>query len=91
MRLMGTLKVRYISVFLPFFLERQDNIYGILFAYLINELTLLHSEWPKLHRVLAVLSAIGEGKNLLLSYSISFHIVFLSFNPAALRTFGCSD
>ena len=30
-----------------------------MFACVYNTLTLLHSEWPKLHRVLAFLSAIG--------------------------------
>ena len=30
-----------------------------MFARVYNTLTLLHSEWPKLHRVLAFLSAIG--------------------------------
>ena len=28
-------------------------------AFITSDLTLLHSEWPKLHRVLAILNAIG--------------------------------
>ena len=33
-------------------------MYGFLYSE-IPVLTLLHSEWPKLHRVLAILNAIG--------------------------------
>ena len=34
-------------------------VFGVLILKLITVLTLLHSKWPKLHRVLAVLRAKG--------------------------------
>ena len=46
-------------VFLPA-VTKGNNSCDLLFAYKDDAaLTLLHSEWPKLHRVLAVLSAVG--------------------------------
>ena len=37
-----------------------------------NPFTLMHSEWPKLHRVLAILSAIGLRKEFALERANSF-------------------
>ena len=44
-------------IFLPLLTEKQDSLFKS------NGFTLLHSEWPKLHRVLAVVSAIGLNRD----------------------------
>ena len=50
------------SVLWPHIRKSHGNI-GFHQKIRRNDLTLLHSEWPKLHRVLAVLSAIGFTKD----------------------------
>ena len=50
----------------------------INFLFLV--ITLLHSEQPKLHRVLAILSAIG------LRIILISNLLFICFNPTALST-----
>ena len=52
---------------------RGSNSSIFILVYLLNEgslLTILHSEQPKLHRVLAILSAIGlKDKKIFLKFS----------------------
>ena len=43
----------------------------ISLMYITFNLTLLHSEWPKLHRVLAILSAIGLSAFFVVLHTIS--------------------
>ena len=45
-------------------IEVEDLKYQLEVSTVLTVLTLLHSEWPKLNEVLAILSAIGLSKHL---------------------------
>ena len=48
--------------FFSLLVKIKPNVFILFAAKGWYCLTLLHSEWPKLHRVLAILSAIGLNK-----------------------------
>ena len=55
-------EIRRVNYIYKHYREVLPNIYGIFTIYFsVNKccLTLLHSKWPKLYRVLVILSAIG--------------------------------
>ena len=54
--------------------------------------TLLHSEWPKLHRVLALLSAVGlnrESNKFTKKYKVKLHAFCEGFLNAGLHSSEC--
>ena len=65
---------------------RNALIYPQILTEICAFLTLLHSEWPKLHRVLAILSAIGLlqspcfRKNVMVIQNSSMHTFFYHHN-----------
>ena len=52
-------KIRKYGVIIISPFHKKKNMYMYLLSFRLGVLTLLHSEQPKLHWVLAILSAIG--------------------------------